>query len=77
MPMTRPPRLNPDHPNYVLECEKAMDFTFYEVGYLAEAAGWTPEAVDAAMLSLAKNRPRARKAHGMADAAVRSFSRDY
>ncbi|KHJ52998.1 hypothetical protein LA66_20470 [Aureimonas altamirensis] len=74
--MTSPPRLAPDHPDYVLECEKAMDFTFYEVGYLAEAAGWTPDAVDAAMLNLAKNRPKARKTHEMADAAVKLFSPD-
>ena len=73
--MTRPPRLAPDHPNYFLECEKAMDFTFYEVGYLAEAAGWTPEAVDAAMVNLAKNRSKARKAHEMDDAAIKLFSR--
>lgn len=65
--MTSPPRLAPDHPDYVRGCEKAMDFTFYEVGYLAEAAGWTPEAVDAAMLSLARKRPKARKAHELID----------
>ncbi|WP_062227658.1 hypothetical protein [Aureimonas frigidaquae] len=74
--MTSPSRLKPNHPDYVLECEKAMDFAFYEVGYLAEAAGWTPEAVDAAMLSLAKNRSKARKTHVKTDAAVRLFSPD-
>lgn len=74
--MTSPPRFKPDHPDYVLECEKAMDFTFYEVGYLAEAAGWTPEAVDAAMLSLARKRSNARKTHVMADAAAKLSSRD-
>jgi hypothetical protein len=74
--MTRPPRLSSNHPDYVRECEKAMDFSFCEVGYLAEAAGWTPEAVDAAMLSLARKRPSARKTHVMADAAAKLFSRD-
>lgn len=73
--MIRQPRFNPDHPDYVLECEEAMEFALNEVGDLAEANGWTPEAVDAAMLNLAENRYMSRKANEMTEAAMKLFSR--
>lgn len=69
--MIRPPRFKPDHPDYVMECEEAMEFALNEVGDAAEAVGWGQEAVEAAMLSLAENRYMARRANDVTEAAVK------
>ena len=70
----REPRFPADHPDYVLECEEAMEIALNQVGDAAESAGWTQEAVETAMLSLAENRYMARKANEITEAAIKSFS---
>lgn len=74
--MVRPPRFQPDHPDYALECEEAMEFALNEVGDLAQANGWAPDVVDAAMLSLAENRYMANKANDVIASALSMLRRD-
>lgn len=56
------PRVPPRHPDRVLRLEEAAEAEFQALAERMEAAGWKPEEADAALLSLAVNRARQRRA---------------
>lgn len=55
MPIT-PPRRTPDHPDYQLDCEEALDLAVRALVDEAIVAGWKPETVYEALGSLADNQ---------------------
>lgn len=55
MPIT-PPRRTPDHPDYQLDCEEALDLAVRALVDEAIVAGWKPEVIYEALASVADNQ---------------------
>lgn len=71
--MIRPPCLPADDPDYDIQCEEALDFAINEVGDAAIEAGWSEEAVEAAMMRIAESRYMARISDEKARQIVGNF----
>lgn len=54
--MIEPPRLPDDNPDYVFECEQALDRALSDLSNAAIQIGWHDAAVDAALRRLIQNR---------------------
>ncbi|WP_312366124.1 hypothetical protein [Ensifer sp.] len=55
MPKIAPPKLPACHPDRGSQCQKALETEFQLLACRAEAAGWSPEEVAAALIDLADN----------------------
>lgn len=69
--MTIPrPKTTPVDPDHVLDCEFVLEPYFQELAAKAEASGWRPEVVTAALAGLAAARAEMLKANADTNAAI-------
>lgn len=50
------PRLQPDHPDYALECQEAIDLATRDIVDRAVAAGWKPRTIYKSLEEVARNQ---------------------
>ncbi|HEV7252668.1 MAG TPA: hypothetical protein VGN97_06170 [Mesorhizobium sp.] len=65
------PKRGADHPDREIDCQEALEAQFQDLAERAEAAGWTAQEADTALLALAMSRIKARMANRDVEEAIR------
>jgi hypothetical protein len=64
------PKLPPDHPHYLVECELVLESAVQELAEAAERAGWSPPAVCVAIARLGGARAQVISANDATNQAI-------
>jgi hypothetical protein len=69
------PSLPLDDPDRVIDCELYLEPAFEELAEAAEAAGWSGDEIDSALISLARSRITRRVEDGKTDCIMERVKR--